>query len=307
MSFRFSSGTIDSMAGVFAAPKKYRLGSGGGSPKAPKAGGTVVGLAVASIFPKPASTTGGSRPSVHAKHAFGGGTQVRMSGRAVMTMDRTSRRVPEVVVRITGRQHGGGHVLANFAYISRLGHGPEKELGLETSDGEVLRDGRDMQILAQDWHEWEMDGDARRKGATSISMILSMPTGTDPEKLKAAAVDFAKEQFANRSWVAGLHVDRDHPHVTSRSHAAISTVGASIRIATTCSAGGNGSLKSFGTAASRRTRHRRGRGVSTRPMSTSQSRRCGTRDWSRASTSAAPIALSACVIRAWLIRLKRSS
>ena len=213
MSFRFSSGTMDSMAGVFAPPKKYRLGSGGGSPKAPKAGGTMMGIAVASMFPKPASTTGASRPSVHAKHAFGGGTQVRMSGRAVMTMDRTSRRVPEVVVRITGRQHGGGHVLANFAYISRLGHGPEKELGLETSDGEVLRDGRDMQILAQDWHEWEMDGDARRKGATSISMILSMPTGTDPEKLKAAAVDFAKEQFANRSWVAGLHVDRDHPHV----------------------------------------------------------------------------------------------
>jgi hypothetical protein len=130
-----------------------------------------------------------------------------------MSMDRISRRVPEVMVRITGRQHGGGHVLANFAYISRLGHGPEKELGLETSDGEILRDGRDMQILAKDWQEWEMDGDARRKGATSISMILSMPTGTDPEKLKAAAVDFAREEFANRSWVAGLHIDRDHPHV----------------------------------------------------------------------------------------------
>jgi hypothetical protein len=44
-------------------------------------------------------------------------------------------------------------------------------------------------------------------------MILSMPTGTDPERLKAAALDFAREEFANRSWVAGLHVDRDHPHV----------------------------------------------------------------------------------------------
>ena len=213
MSFRFSSGTMDSMAGVFAPPKKYRLGSAGGSPKAPKAGGTMIGIAVASMFPKPSSSAAASRPSVQAKHAFGGGNQARMSGRAVMTMDRTSRRVPEVMVRITGRQHGGGHVLANFAYISRLGHGPEKELELETSDGEVLRDGRDMQVLAQDWHEWEMDGDARRKGATSISMILSMPTGTDPEKLKAAAVDFAREEFANRSWVAGLHVDRDHPHV----------------------------------------------------------------------------------------------
>jgi len=58
-----------------------------------------------------------------------------------------------------------------------------------------------------------MDGDARRKGATSLSMILSMPTGTDPERLKGAALDFARQEFANRSWVAGLHVDRDHPHV----------------------------------------------------------------------------------------------
>ncbi len=213
MSFRFSSGTMDFMAGVFAPPKKYRLGTGGGNAKGPKIGGTMLGLAVASMFPKAASLSTTSRPSAQAKYAFGGGPQARMSGRAIMAADRTSRRVPEVMVRITGRQHGGGHVMANFAYISRLGHGPGEELGLETSEGVVLRDGRDMQILAKDWHDFEMDGDARRKGATSISMILSMPSGTDPERLKAAALDFAREEFANRSWVAGLHVDRDHPHV----------------------------------------------------------------------------------------------
>jgi hypothetical protein len=213
VSFRFSPGTMDSMAGVFAPAKKYRLGSGGGKAKGTKAGGTMLGLAVASMFPKAASSSTSSRPSAQSKRAFGGGTQTRMSGRAVMTMERTARRVPEVMVRVTGRQHGGGHVLANFSYISRLGHGAEKELGLYTSDGDVVRDGRDMQILAQDWHEWEMDGDARRKGATSISMILSMPTGTDPERLKDAALDFAREEFANRAWVASLHVDREHPHV----------------------------------------------------------------------------------------------
>ena len=213
MSFRFTSGTMDSMAGVFAPPKKYRLGTGGGSAKGPKTGGTMLGMAVASMFPKAAPSPATTRPSAQAKHAFGGGSQAQMNGRAVMATDRTSRRVPEVMVRITGRQHGGGHVLANFAYISRLGHSPDEELGLETSEGVVLHDGRDMQMLAKDWQNFEMDGDARRKGATSISMILSMPTGTDPERLKAAALDFAREEFANRSWVAGLHVDRDHPHV----------------------------------------------------------------------------------------------
>jgi hypothetical protein len=201
------------MAGVFAPPKKYRMGSGGGSAKGPKTGGTILGMVVASMFPKPASSSAGSSSGSQTKRAFGGGSQARVNNRAVMAAERTSRRVPEVVVRITGRQHGGGHVLANFAYISRLGHGDEKELGLETSEGEVLRDGRDMQLLAKEWNDWEMDGDARRKGATSLSMILSMPTGTDPERLKSAALDFAKQEFANRSWVAGLHIDRDHPHV----------------------------------------------------------------------------------------------
>jgi hypothetical protein len=70
-------------------------------------------------------------------------------------MERTARRSPEVVVRITGRQNGGGHILANFAYISRLGHGDDVQVPLYTSDGDVLRDGKDMQVLAQDWQEWE--------------------------------------------------------------------------------------------------------------------------------------------------------
>lgn len=201
------------MAGVFAPPKKYRMGSSGGSAKGPKAGGTILGVAVASMFPKLASSSAGAGGSNQTKRAFGGGSHARVNNRAVMAAERTSRRVPEAVVRVTGRQHGGGHVLANFAYISRLGHGDEKELGLETSEGDVLRDGRDMQLLAKEWNDWEMDGDARRKGATSLSMILSMPTGTDPKRLKGAALDFAKEEFANRSWVASLHVDRDHPHV----------------------------------------------------------------------------------------------
>jgi hypothetical protein len=213
VSFRFSAGTLDSMAGVYAPPKKYRLGSGGGKGKQGKAAGRVPAFAVASAEARPSPVANGNWPSSQAKHAFGAGSHSAVSARAIFAMERTARRVPEVMVRITGRQHGVGHVLANFTYISRLGHGADKELDLYTSDGDVLRDGRDMQILAQDWQEWEMAGDARRKGSTSISMILSMPAGTDPERLKDAALDFAAQEFANRSWVAALHVDRDHPHV----------------------------------------------------------------------------------------------
>lgn len=213
MSFRLSSGTLDTMAGVFAPSKKHRLGTGGGKLATPAKAGTILGTAAASLLGPTTSKPLAYRSPPLTKQAFGGSSQAAVSRRAISTLARTASRSPEVVVRITGRQHGGGHVLANFTYISRLGHGADKELALHTSDDDILRDGREMQILAQDWHEWEMGDDARRKGATSISMILSMPTGTDPERLKDAALDFAREEFANRSWVASLHVDRDHPHV----------------------------------------------------------------------------------------------
>lgn len=212
VSFHLSSGTLDSMAGVFAPSKKRAAPGGGGKGRGARSGGTILGLAAAALFP----TTGrpiAYRPSAQAKRAFGGGAQAAVSRRAIATMERTARRVPEVMVRVTGRQHGAGHVLANFSYISRLRHGSDQEPGLHTSDEEVIHDGHEMQKLAQEWQEWEMGDDARRKGATSLSMILSMPSGTDPEKVEAAALDFARVEFANRSWVASLHVDRDHPHV----------------------------------------------------------------------------------------------
>jgi hypothetical protein len=34
-----------------------------------------------------------------------------------------------------------------------------------------------------------------------------------PGSVEESVLDFAREEFANRSWVAALHVDRDHPHV----------------------------------------------------------------------------------------------
>lgn len=213
MSFHLSHGTLDTMAGIFAPSRRPPAAGGGGDGGGREHGGTLLGFAVASMFPKHVSPTGSQRAINKTKQAFGGGSHTVLSRRAISTLDRTARRVPEVMVRITGRQHGAGHVLANFAYISRLGHGADKELALYTSEGEVIRDGRAMQDLAQDWQEWEVGDDARRKGATSLSMILSMPSGTDPERLKAAALDFAREEFANRSWVASLHIDRDHPHV----------------------------------------------------------------------------------------------
>jgi len=46
------------------------------------------------------------------------------------------------------------------------------------------------------------------------NLILSMPKGTDPQKLLAASRDFAREELAlKHRYVLALHTDRDHPHV----------------------------------------------------------------------------------------------
>jgi hypothetical protein len=208
VSFRFSSGTLDSLADVYAPAKKHKAGSGGGHAHGPHGGGEFL----AKLFHSSPKQSQNGRLSPQAKRArrrhFGGGNRARYSRDGAH-----SAAVARGCCSHHRRQNGGGHVLANFAYISRLGHGDDVQVPLYTSDADVLRDGKDMQVLAQDWQEWEVGGEDRRKGATSISMVLSMPAKTDPEALKASALDFAREEFANRGWVAALHLDRDHPHV----------------------------------------------------------------------------------------------
>jgi hypothetical protein len=297
VSFRFSSGTLDSLAGVYAPAKKHKAGSGGGHAHGPHGGGEFL----AKLFHSSPKQSQNGRLSPQAKRAFGGGTSAAATGRAIHAMERTARRSPEVVVRITGRQNGGGHVLANFAYISRLGHGDDVQVPLYTSDGDVLRDGKDMQVLAQDWQEWEVGGEDRRKGATSISMVLSMPAKTDPEALKASALDFAREEFSNRAWVAALHLDRDHPHVH-------------LTIARRDQDGRRFHpnrddlfryrqrfAQKLRIGVSRRMRPRLARAGSTRSMSRLRQRKCARRGWFPGSTRAGRSALKSSATGALLI------
>lgn len=144
---------------------------------------------------------------------FGNGSHQSRSANAKAALARTIAKAPEAMVKVTGRQNGRSHVAANFSYIARIGWGDDKELALLTSEGQTLTTLAEMNELAGQWHAWELQDDARRKGATSLSFILSMPEGTDPDRLHAAARAFAEDEMEGRRWVMGLHTDRDHPHV----------------------------------------------------------------------------------------------
>ncbi|MEJ7928176.1 relaxase/mobilization nuclease domain-containing protein [Sphingobium sp. AN641] len=135
------------------------------------------------------------------------------SARAIEQLGRTTKRAPQVVVKITSRIHGAASTVGAFTYAGRIGMSDQEPIGIETSEGKELMSAHDMMLLAREWQQWETADEARRNGATAIAMVFSMPPGTDPEKVREAVRDFAETDLSNRRWVMALHTDEAHPHV----------------------------------------------------------------------------------------------
>jgi hypothetical protein len=123
---------------------------------------------------------------------------------------RVARRAPEVMVKITGRTRDGGHLKAHLDYISRNG-----ALALEGPDGEALEGRGEVGALARDWaEELAMEPGRRRDAPVSLSIVLSMPAGTEAFRLQDAARAFAADVFGDRfPYVFALHDEGRHPHV----------------------------------------------------------------------------------------------
>jgi len=120
---------------------------------------------------------------------------------------RIVRGAPEVVVKVTGRQRGGSHVKAHLDYIGRKG-----EVEIETRDAEILTSKNDIAERAAEWSDtlhWRS-----RPTVSSVSLIFSMPAGTDPDKVLGAVRALAHAELSdNHDYVLALHTDTPHPHV----------------------------------------------------------------------------------------------
>jgi MobA/VirD2-like, nuclease domain len=145
------------------------------------------------------------------------GPRERLSLVEMEQIRRTVRRVPEVMVKVTG---GGRSVRAVATHLSYISH--HGELEVESDRGEpVLADGQ-MELL-KTWHLELSAGQYRPRGrARSVAsgiklvhnVVLAMPAGTPPDKVLAAAKDFAREKFgAQHRYVMALHTHQRHPHV----------------------------------------------------------------------------------------------
>ena len=131
---------------------------------------------------------------------------------------RIANRAPEVMVKVTGRTRDPGGLRAHLDYISRNG-----ALEMEDRDGAMIAGRGAVKELAEDWSEAAL-ADPRRRATTpfSLSVMLSMPAGTDPVKVRDAARAFAREVFADRfDYAFALHTDAGHPHV----HIAVRALG----------------------------------------------------------------------------------
>jgi|TARA_R110000803_G_scaffold20907_6_gene53258 hypothetical protein len=140
-------------------------------------------------------------------------SRAERSQAAAKSLSRVAKKAPQVVFKITSRVHGAANTVSSFTYVSRVSVSEKDDIPLLTSEGKELTSATEMLALARDWQAHAEAGNDRRKGATALAMVYSMPPGTDPEKVREAVINLAEEDFADRRWVAALHTDEAHPHV----------------------------------------------------------------------------------------------
>ena len=143
---------------------------------------------------------------------------IQLTPAQVAQIQRTVRRVPEVVVKVLSK---GATTLKAAAqhidYISRRG-----AVVLETDDGQRLT-GIEGQALMADWdldlveirsRPGLVPKETRQAPKLIHKLVFSMPVGTPPDKVLAAVRNFAREEFGlQHRYALALHTDDNHPHV----------------------------------------------------------------------------------------------
>jgi hypothetical protein len=140
-----------------------------------------------------------------------------LTPRQIAQLARTVRRVPEVMVKVSGGASSVAGAVAHLRYVDRQG-----ELAIETGEGQTVQGQGSERTIATDW-DLEMSaaenarpyrGKAGRKASKLVhNVVFSMPQGTPPGKLLEAVRRFAQEQFAfQHRYAFVLHTDQKHPH-----------------------------------------------------------------------------------------------
>jgi len=148
----------------------------------------------------------------------GPGGQLRFGADQIAQIQRTVGRTPEVMVKVSGGARDVGGVEAHLRYIGRHG-----KLQLETDEGLAPQGRGAAKEITADWQlalcrsqykPKPAQGQRDTRAKLVHNIVLSMPAGTPPDKVRAAARVFARENFALQyRYAMVLHTDQPHPHV----------------------------------------------------------------------------------------------
>jgi hypothetical protein len=119
-----------------------------------------------------------------------------------------SRRSVQVMVKVTGGGRGMAAIAAHFRYIGKLGR-----LDIEDDRGNVHRGKEALHDLVEQWRYGGTPIDEIGHRREAYNIMLSMPRGTDPGIVQAAAREFARHELVGHRYVMVLHDHQANPHV----------------------------------------------------------------------------------------------
>jgi hypothetical protein len=131
---------------------------------------------------------------------------------------RIALRLPQVVVRITGKSRGAAKVWGRLWYISHEG-----ELALEREDGTTVEGQAELRQLLE---QWSVHFDQRRNGRDTVQLSFSVPeseveaTPGGRDRVLDAVRETARAEWgASHPFVLGSHTNSSnfHVHVIVRS------------------------------------------------------------------------------------------
>lgn len=160
------------------------------------------------------------------------------AGKARAALRARADRAPQVMLKITNTEGPGGgkkggeigrsiaSMRAHLEYLLK-DKDVEQEIRaeLEDQDGRILSTAADIRDELAEWgvaghgmpktHTRKNDlAEGEKRAPKKVTnMILSMPEGTNPEAVRAAARGFVAEAFAGHDYIMAFHQDRGHPHM----------------------------------------------------------------------------------------------
>lgn len=128
---------------------------------------------------------------------------------ALIVIKGVNKKLPQVVVKISGSSKGANKAQSHADYIGRNG-----KVEIEDQDGNKYKGKNEQKELLGAWsvmgmHDKHETGSRRE----AFHFVFSMPKGTNPDAMKTAVRNLVKEEFDSHKFFMAQHLDTDSPHV----------------------------------------------------------------------------------------------